>query len=156
MMAHVLSNLRAHVGTVLVEIKKFNTRHHWCRVDRGSGSGVMPAVVLGDLNQCNGMNTDMTRCVYIDVAVRYICMQAHRCLTSLPMQAVRHPPGHRLSAYQLHVYIYMYGCHVHLTTRTSLLQMCVAVWAMQTLGMIHTHRLSRCWSRARAEQRLDS
>ena len=89
MMAHVLSNLRAQFGTVPVEVKKFNTRHHWCRVDRCGGSGAMPAVVLVDLNQCSGMNTDMTRCVYIDVAVLYICMQAYRCLTSLPMQAVR-------------------------------------------------------------------
>ena len=74
--------------TVPHKFKKFNTRHHWCRVDRGGGSGVMPAVVLVDMNQCSAMNTDMTRCVYIDVAVLYICMQAYRCLTSLPMQAV--------------------------------------------------------------------
>ena len=94
MMAHVLSNLRAQFGTVPVEVKKCNTRLLWCRVDRCGGSGAMPAVVLVDLNQCSGMNTDMTRCVYIDVAGLYICMQAYRCLTSLPMQAVwalRHP-----------------------------------------------------------------
>ena len=91
------------------EFKKINTRHHWCRVDRGGGSGVMPAVVLGDLNQCNGMNTDMTRCVYIDVAVLYICMQAHRCLTSLPMQAVRHPRssvvGLSIACVHIHVWV---------------------------------------------------